>query len=61
MTKDSPTLFVTMERLYHFKCMMCSKWWSVGDAEIDVERWFCPSCGFIHTRIKMNEDIRRDA
>ena len=36
------TVFV--ERLAHFSCGSCHRWWSVGDWTI-VKRVTCPHCG----------------
>lgn len=35
----------SVERLSHFNCARCHKWWSVGDAPKDRTVWFCPWCG----------------
>jgi rubrerythrin len=35
----------SVEKLSHFRCGVCSKWWSVGDAPISKKEWFCPWCG----------------
>lgn len=35
----------SLERLTHFRCGSCCKWWSIGDAPLDREVWFCPWCG----------------
>lgn len=32
------------ERLRHFQCHACQKWWSIGDAP-EKKFWFCPWCG----------------
>ncbi|MFA4819275.1 MAG: hypothetical protein WC621_05555 [Patescibacteria group bacterium] len=32
------------EELTHFKCGVCSKWWTIGDAPRQPT-WFCPWCG----------------
>lgn len=34
----------SIEKLAHFRCVSCSKWWSVGDAP-QRDEWFCPWCG----------------
>ncbi len=34
----------SIEILHHFQCILCKKWWSIGDAP-DREEWFCPWCG----------------
>jgi len=38
----------SVERLYHFKCSDCKKWWSIGDYHLsrnDDDRLKCPYCG----------------
>ena len=35
----------SVERLNHFRCAKCDKWWSVGDAPEDKTEWHCPWCG----------------
>jgi len=35
----------TVENLHHFSCISCSKWWTIGDAPVEKEEWFCPWCG----------------
>jgi PHP family Zn ribbon phosphoesterase len=35
----------SVENLYHFSCVKCKKWWSVGDAPKSKKNWFCPWCG----------------
>lgn len=35
----------SIERLVHFNCAACLKWWSVGDAPTHKTDWFCPWCG----------------
>ena len=35
----------TIEKLYHFNCTKCSKWWSVGDYDITTFVVNCPFCG----------------
>jgi len=37
-----------VERLVHFSCSACKKWWSIGDAPEDKKEWFCPWCGQMH-------------
>ncbi len=36
---------VSLEKLYHFNCLICKKWWTVGGAPISKKNWFCPWCG----------------
>ncbi len=33
------------ERLTHFACGACGKWWTIGDAPKQRTRWYCPWCG----------------
>ncbi|MDZ7726299.1 MAG: hypothetical protein U5L75_01825 [Candidatus Campbellbacteria bacterium] len=33
------------ERLVHFLCYNCEKWWSIGDPPDDRDDWYCPWCG----------------
>ncbi len=35
----------SIERLNHFRCIDCNKWWSIGDAPIEKVEWYCPWCG----------------
>ncbi len=35
----------SVEKLNHFRCIDCNKWWSIGDAPIEKTEWFCPWCG----------------
>lgn len=41
--RASRTRFV--ERLNHFVCVACKKWWTIGDAPVAKKEWFCPWCG----------------
>lgn len=44
---DNPTEVVvkqSVERLVHFECGKCRKWWTIGDAP-DRADWYCPWCG----------------
>lgn len=34
-----------IEKLSHFLCDKCNKWFSIGDAPEDKKNWFCPWCG----------------
>jgi ribosomal protein L37AE/L43A len=40
--KNKGSIFV--EKLSHFRCLKCDKWWSIGDAPKKVI-WYCPWCG----------------
>jgi hypothetical protein len=33
------------EKLTHFSCGVCKKWWSVAEAPCVKDKWFCPWCG----------------
>lgn len=35
----------TIERLSHFSCSVCQKWWTIGDAPEEKSDWYCPWCG----------------
>ncbi|MBU6321143.1 hypothetical protein KGO04_01205 [Patescibacteria group bacterium] len=35
----------SVEKLSHFRCAHCGKWWSVGDAPLAKKVWWCPWCG----------------
>lgn len=35
----------TTETLYHYKCCICKRWWSVGDHQNPNEAQGCPHCG----------------
>ena len=32
------------EKLVHFRCRSCAKWWTIADAPARDE-WHCPWCG----------------
>lgn len=34
----------SIEKLTHFKCDACEKWWTIGDAPMD-RSYYCPWCG----------------
>ncbi len=36
---------VSVEKLSHFQCVNCNKWWGIGDAPEDKKEWYCPWCG----------------
>jgi len=38
----------TVEKINHFSCAKCGKWWSVGDAPEKKKKWFCPWCGMLN-------------
>ncbi len=35
---------ISPEEIYHFRCGICDKWWTIGDAPKN-KTWFCPWCG----------------
>lgn len=36
----------TVEKLYHFQCGECNKWWSIGDHQLIQSILItCPHCG----------------
>ena len=37
-----------IEKLSHFNCSKCKKWWSVSEAPEEKTNWFCPWCGENH-------------
>lgn len=47
--------FFTVEKLYHFRCFDCAKWWSVGDW-IVTEKMVCPHCGRVAITIEERLD-----
>ena len=36
---------ISVERLVHFQCSDCTKWWTIGDAPKTKKEWYCPWCG----------------
>jgi len=40
----------SIEKISHFNCALCKKWWSIGDAPLAKKNWFCPWCG---TKLKI--------
>lgn len=49
----------SIEKLFHFKCELCKKWWSIGDAPIDLQqKLYCPFCGQLQNikeeKLKLN-------
>ncbi len=40
----SKKIKVCVEKLSHFNCNYCKKWWSIGDTP-KRKKWFCPWCG----------------
>lgn len=46
---------LSIEKLYHFNCSQCAKWWSIGDWSVQKELT-CPHCGF-KDEVLMSSDI----
>lgn len=42
---------VSKEILFHFECLKCKKWWSIGDAPPKKKEWYCPWCGYKNSKI----------
>lgn len=38
-------MYLSVERLYHFRCAHCNRWWSIGDADVTKTVWYCAWCG----------------
>lgn len=38
---------ITLEKVYHFRCRACDRWWSIADAPGNPgeREWWCPWCG----------------
>jgi predicted RNA-binding Zn-ribbon protein involved in translation (DUF1610 family) len=45
MKAKNQKMKVCVEKLSHFNCTHCDKWWTVGDAPAKNKKWFCPWCG----------------
>ncbi len=51
MTKKSnctKELLVHEEKISHFNCVDCKKWWSISGALKSKKFWYCPWCGKKH-------------
>jgi len=46
------------EKLSHFSCGECRKWWSIGDAPKGKRKWFCPWCGREQAFTAANEGMK---
>jgi len=48
----------SIERLYHFLCSECGKWFSIGDWKV-VDKLMCPHCGVSQKteKLKTQEDF----
>lgn len=43
---------LSIEKLSHFRCGTCNKWWSIGDFDkTKIKELFCPWCG-IKSKVK---------
>jgi hypothetical protein len=48
----------SVEKLVHFNCDSCKKWWTVADAPIEVKKvWTCPWCGRVNY---FDEELKND-
>jgi predicted RNA-binding Zn-ribbon protein involved in translation (DUF1610 family) len=53
-------LKISVEKLHHFQCPLCSKWWSIGDAPVEQRTgWYCPWCGEFHSTKSPNDNFNR--
>jgi rRNA maturation endonuclease Nob1 len=46
---------VSAEILYHFNCISCERWWSIGDFKMD-EKVFCVHCGEEYTVLPIKKN-----
>jgi hypothetical protein len=44
-SKILATHTVSVEKLHHFNCHYCRRWWSIGDLPSEVTHLYCPWCG----------------
>ena len=45
----------SIEKLFHFKCTCCKKWWSIGDFQLAPRTTLrCPFCGHVAEPIHTN-------
>lgn len=50
----------SIEKLYHFSCARCKKWWSIGDFDTKVVKVItCPHCGEVDAASKDRRVKRR--
>lgn len=50
MTGCSKESVVSTEVLFHFQCVDCAFWWTIGDAHVSgTDVFACPRCGVIHS------------
>ena len=45
-----------IEKLHHFICGECKKWWSIGDAPAKKNLWYCPWCGIVNEYKKRHKN-----
>jgi len=45
----------SVEKLSHFVCGWCRKWWTIGGATQKKSRWHCPWCGKLQKFNKANK------
>lgn len=45
----------SIEKLYHFSCRRCRKWWTIGDMQtlMPTTTVTCPHCGNVHQGMKL--------
>ena len=51
----------SIEKLYHFTCGVCKKWWSIADfQEVEgfesIHKITCPHCGYAQTMERIKDD-----
>ena len=46
----------SLERLSHFNCGYCRKWFSIADAPSERNLWHCPWCGAQQAFGEVEED-----
>ena len=52
----------SIEKLYHFNCGKCKRWWSIGDFDINTKTLICPYVDCKHeARLEyINEEIENE-
>jgi len=46
-TSQEPNHTFSIEKIVHFQCGKCQKWWSIADAPLKTkEDWTCPWCSY---------------
>lgn len=46
----------SVERLVHFICPSCKKWWSISDPPKGRSGWSCPWCGLVTVYTEKREE-----